>query len=588
MESRRTLIEVALGRREADLYIQNGRLVNVYSGELLEEQGIAISGGRIAYVGPSTGSVNPGAEVIDAEGAYMLPGYIDAHAHVDFFANPLSLTPHLLASGTTSVMADPHEAVGALGLEGLEMLVEMTRDLPLKFYFSAPVATPPLPELEGGPILSKTEIESCLARPETRAISEVTPWMRLISCDADLLSKFELAQRYEQRIEGHTAGASYQKLNALTAAGLTSCHEAINAREARQRLRLGLYVMLRHGSIRRDLEGLLELVTGETPVDPRRVLLTPDWMDPPAILEHGYMDSLVRVAVEQGVPPLTAIQMATLNPATYLGLDMKIGGIAPGKVADILLVDELNYPVPKLVIANGQIVARDGRAIIDTPVVPPRALRIAWLPHRILPPTFGVTDFRVEAPASISELSVPAIAVVDKTITERRDITLPVQDGCVRLSPDQDVLKIALLNTELPGFVVAFMIGFGARIGGLASSLAHEPHRPVVVGCYEEDMVLALQRMRELAGGIVLVHGGEVLAEIPLPIGGLMSVDSLEDLTAQMKDMNRILKRMGCPQENPIFTIGFLTFSALPWLRLTPKGLWDVKQGRIVWPPSEG
>ena len=586
--SRRALIEVALGRREADLYIQNGSLVNVYSGEILENQDIAISGRRIAYVGPSTGNVSRAAEVIDAQGAYLLPGYIDAHAHVDFFANPLSLTPHLLASGTTSLMADPHEAVGALGLEGLEMLVEMTRGLPLKFYFSIPVATPPFPELEGEPILSQREVEACLVRPEIRAVSEVTPWVRLISCDADLLLKFELARRYERRIEGHATGASYQKLAALTAAGLTSCHEAINAREARERLRLGLYVMLRHGSIRRDLEALVELVAGKTAVDPRRVMLTPDWMDPRAILEHGYMDNLVTVAIEQGVPPLTATQMATLNPAAYLGLDTQIGGIAPGRIADILLVDELNRPTPRLVIANGRIVARDGRTIIDIPTVSPKALQTPWLPHRILPPAFGVTDFQVRVSASMPEVTVPAIAIVDKTITQRQDITLPVQDGDVKLPPSEDVLKIAVLNAELPGFMVAFVTGFGAKVGGLASSLAHEPHRPLVVGCQEEDMVLALQRMQELAGGIVLVEGGQVLAEIPLPIGGLMSVDSLEDLTAQISDMDRILKRMGCSLESPIFSVGFLTFSALPWVRLTPKGLWDVREGRIVWPPSEG
>ncbi len=588
LESRRELIEVALGKLETDLYIQNGTLVNVYSGEILENQDVGISGGRIAYVGPHNGNVKPGGEVIDADGAYLLPGYIDAHAHVDFFANPLSLTPHLLAHGTTSLMADPHEVVGALGLDGLEMLIDMTRGLPLKFYFSVPVATPPMPRLEGEPILSEMEIESCLLRPEIRAISEVTSWVRLISGDTDLLSKLGLAQRHQRRIEGHTTGAPYQKLNALAAAGLTSCHEAISAQEARQRLRLGLYVMLRHGSIRRDLEALLELAVGKDAVDTRRVLLTPDWMDPPAILEYGYLDSLVAVAIEQGVPPVIAIQMATLNPATYLGLDSEIGGISPGRVADILLVDELNHPTPKLVIADGRVVARNGHAIVDIPDVPPQALQMAWLPHRKLPATFDVTDFQVGAPASLGEVTLPAIAIVNKTITQRQDITLPVQDGHVELSPTQDVLKIALLNTEFGGFTVAFMTGFGAKVGGLASSLAHEPHRPLVVGCQEADMVLALERMRELAGGMVLVQGGEVLAEIPLPIGGLMSVDSLEDLATQIEIMNRTLRRLGCSLESPVFTIGFLSFSALPWLRLTPQGLWDVREGQIIWPASDG
>ncbi len=586
--SRRSLIDVALGRREADLYIRNGKLVNVYSGELLEKHDLAISGRHIAYVGLSTENLRLGEQVIDAQGAYLLPGFIDPHAHVDFFANPLSLTPHFLISGTTAVMADPHEAVGALGLAGLEMLVDMTRGLPVKFYFSVPVATPPLPEVEGPPILSELEVDSCLSRPEMRAISEVTPWVRLLASDADLLAKFQLAQRHGRRIEGHTTGASYQKLNALAAAGLTSCHEAINAREARERLRLGMHVMLRHGSIREDLESLAELVVGEAAADSRRVMLTPDWMDPPSILEAGYMDGLVTATIGQGVPPLTAIQMATLNPATYLGLDSELGGLAPGRIADVLLVDRLDNVTPRLVVANGRIVARDGESVVDIPSVAEEALGIAWLPHRRLPPALDEADFEVASTVSDGAVSLPVVSIVDKTITRRQDLSLPVKGGHVQLPPDEDVLKAALLNTELPGFMTVFVTGFGAKVGGLASSLAHEPHRPLVVGCQESDMVLALRRMQELGGGIVLAHGGAILAEIPLPIGGLMSDAPLEVIAGQIRTANRTLRSMGCPLEKPIFTLGFLTFSALPWVRVTPKGLWDVKEGKIIWPASQG
>ena len=586
LESTRALIEVALGKRPADFYIHNGRLVNVYSGEILEGQDVAIAGNRFAYVGPPTDRIRHSKEVMDAEGSYLIPGFVDAHAHVDFFANPLSLTPHLLASGTTAAMADPHEAVGALGLQGLEMLVAMTRDLPLKFYFSVPVATPPIPEVEGEPVLTVGEVASCLARPEMRAISEVTPWVRLISCDPDLLIKFELAQRQEQRIEGHTTGASLQKLNALVAAGLTSCHEAIDAREARERLRLGLYVMLRHGSIRQDLDSLVDLVKGERGVDTSRVMLTPDWMDPRRILQHGYMDSLVRAAVDRGVEPVVAVQMATLNPARYLGLDARIGGVAPGRLADLSIADDLAHVTPRIVMANGRVVARDGAYVGEPLVVPPAALELAWLPHRVLPGEFGAADFEVESPVDGGSVTVPAIRPVDKTITLREDVTLPVQDGYIQLPRDGDVLKMALLNTELPGFRKAFLTGFGARVGGLASSLAHEPHRPLVIGREGADMALALSRMRDLGGGIVLAQDGEVISEIPLPIGGLMSVESLEGLAGQIGRMNTLLREMGCTLESPVFTIGFLTFSPLPWIRLTPDGLRDVKNGRIVWPVS--
>jgi adenine deaminase len=584
--SRRALMQVALGRREPDLCLLNGRLVNVYSGEILEDQQILVWGKRIAYAGPPAREVGSETEVIDVEGSFLVPGFVDAHAHVDFFANPLTLAPFLLATGTTALMSDPHDAVGALGVSALEMLVAITRDLPLKFFFSVPVATPPLPELEGEPVLTADEVEEWLRRPETRALSEVTPWPRVISGDADLLRKFAVARRLEQRIEGHTPGASYEKLNALVAAGLTSCHEAINAREARDRLRLGLHVMLRQGSIRQDLEHLAELVAGEPSVDTARVMLTPDWMDPPSILERGYMNSLVRTAMEQGIRPMVAIQMATLNPARYLGLDTQIGGIAPGRLADILVVENLREVMPRLVIANGRIVARDGESLIEQPPVPAEALRLDWLPHRVLPRSVEAGDFEVPSPELSDRITVLAIHILDRTITERQDVSLPVRDGHIRLDENSDVLKIALLNADLPGFRTAFLTGLGAPVGGLASSVAHEPHRPIVVGRREEDMVLAFRHMQRLGGGLVLVHEGKVLSEIPLPIGGVMSVEPLGVLAGQIARMNEILRDMGCRLDNPVFTIGFLTFSTLPWIRLTPQGLRDVKEGRVVWPVS--
>jgi adenine deaminase len=574
---------VALGQRKADLYIQNGHLVNVYSGEILEGHNIAIGGQRIAYVGPSREMVTPETEVIDAAGAYLLPGYIDPHAHVDFWANPLALTPHFLTSGTTAVMADPHDIVGAVGLTGLELLVEMTSGLPLKFFFSLPVSSPPFPEFEGEDVVPLAAMEGYLAREEILALSEVTPWIRLTSADSDLLAKFELGERWGKSIEGHTTGASFDKLNALVAAGLTSCHEALNAGEARERLRLGLAVMLRHGSIRSDLEALIGLVTEEPKVDTRGVMFTPDWKSPSDVLKHGYMDHLVRLSIELGVPSITAIQMATLNPAAYLRLDREFGSLAPGRRADILLVDDLRRPTPRIIIADGRVVVRDGELTFDLPPLSASAAEIPWLPHRIIPASLSPADFTIEATSSTGRATVPAIAIVNKTITQRRDVTLPIRDGQICLPGDQDILKIGLLNRDRSGFVTAFLAGFGAKVGGLAASVAHELHKPMVVGCREDDMVAALRRVRELGGGIVLVHEGQVRAEIPLPIGGLMSAGSLEDVATQMGAMKAVLREMNCPLEDPVFTLGFLSFSALPWIRLTPSGLLDVKNREILY-----
>ncbi len=577
----RSLIQTALGQRRPDLVVGHGRLVNVYTGEILDGQHVAISGRRIAYVGPDAPPAGPDTEVIDAQGAYLLPGYVDPHAHVDFWANPIALAHHFLATGTTALMADPHDVTGALGPAGLELIIGLTRGLPLKCWFSLPAVSPPFPALEGDDVLPIEQMEPFLARPEILALGEITPWVRLAEGDEQLLAKLALARRYGKRVEGHTTGAANRKLNALVAAGLTSCHESITDDEARARLRLGLPVMLRHGSIRADLSDLIRVADG---LDTSRIMLTPDWMSPPDVLSRGYMDGLVRLAIERGVPPVTAVQMATRNPAVYLGLDHEVGGIAPGRRADVLVVDDLRRPAPRLVIADGRVVARGGQLTIALPPVPDSALTVPWPAHRRLPASLDAGSFAV--PASGDAATVPAIAIVDKTITRRQDVTLPVRDGHIALDPGQDVLKLAQINRDNSGFAVGFLAGFGARVGGLASSIAHELHKPVALGSDEADMAAALRRMEAIGGGVVLVHGGQVRAEIRLPIGGVMSARSVAELAGEMAAMTCILREMGCGLSDPLFTVGFLTFSALPWVRMTPSGVMDVRTRRVIWPAT--
>ncbi|MEW6671712.1 MAG: adenine deaminase C-terminal domain-containing protein [Thermodesulfobacteriota bacterium] len=578
------MIHTALGQEPADLYIQNGRLLNVYSGEILDGWNIAVKGRSIAYVGPSSKMVGPATTVRDAEGAYLVPGYIDPHAHLDFWANPLALTPYLLAGGTTTVMTDPHDIVGATGLPGLELLLAMTRNLPLKFYFSLPVASPPFPKIEGDDVVSLASMAGYLQRDEILSLSEVTPWLRLIEGDTELLQKFELGENSGLRIEGHTTGASFAKLNALVAAGLTSCHEAITSEEARERLRLGLSVMLRHGSIRSDLEALVELIADTGGSASHRIMFTPDWKSPADILADGYMDHLIRLAIQKGVAPIQAIQMATLNPAVYLGLDRKVGGLAPGRRADILLVDDLAEPTPRVVIADGQPVAENGAIRFGPPPLPPSATRISWLPHRVIPAGIKAEDFMVRANPQTDQVTLPAIDIVDKTITRRVDVTLPVSAGRVLLPEGRDVLKVSLRRRDKSGYVTAFLTGFGARIGGLATSVAHELHQPIVIGCREEDMAIALRHLKKIGGGIVLVEDKKVRAQICLPIGGLMSAEPLPVLADQMRSLKNMLAAKGCPLQDPVFTVGFLAFSVLPWIRLTPGGLLDVKRFEIMNP----
>jgi adenine deaminase len=341
--------------------------------------------------------------------------------------------------------------------------------------------------------------------------------------------------------------------------------------------------MLRHGSIRADLDALISLVTEEPKVDTRKVMFTPDWKKPSDIIKEGYVDNLVCSAIQRGVSPVEAIQMATLNPAAYLGLDRWHGSIAPGRRADILLADDVYRPTPRTVIADGQIVVLDGRVVFKGPPMTPADKKIPWLTHRLIPSSIDASDFFVETGVHSAYVKVPSISILDKTITERADLNLPVIGKQIRIPAENDVLKISMLNKENSGFVTAFVTGFGAKLGGLATSISHERHMPLVIGNREKDMVAALRRLREIGGGMTLVHNGQVKEEIPLVLGGIMSDRPLEELSVQMQSMNNTLRTMGSQLEDPLFTLGFLSFSALPWIRITPSGLLDVKSQSIIW-----
>jgi adenine deaminase len=275
--------------------------------------------------------------------------------------------------------------------------------------------------------------------------------------------------------------------------------------------------------------------------------------------------------------------MATFNAATYLGLDRKLGGLGPGMRADILLVEDLRRPFPETVVADGKVAVRKGECLIKIPSLPPVAKSIPWLSHRLIPLSVKPGDFIVKASVSNRSMMVPVLSIVNNTITEIENVTLPVKKSQISLPSDQDILKISMLRKDGAGFVTAFLKGFGIKVGGLATSLSHERHMPMVIGCLEDDMAFALHHLRKTGGGLALVHHGRVVKEIPLPIGGVMSDCSLERLEDQTRAFRAVLKEMGCPLEDPLFTLSFLSFSALPWGRMTPSGLLDVKKREIIW-----
>ncbi|MFB0508108.1 MAG: adenine deaminase C-terminal domain-containing protein [Thermodesulfobacteriota bacterium] len=570
------LIEVASGRRAADYYLANGRIVNVYSGEVIEGN-VATSGERIAYVGPSDTMVGSGTKVVDARGDYLIPGFFDPHAHADLLFNPASFSDQVVVTGTTAVFADNHDLANSLGLKGLRRILRDSKSYPLKFYVGLPAVSPPFPDFEGEDFYPLGNLYGLLEDEVALAISEITPFVRLVRGDRRLLSKITLARNAGKRVEGHTVGASYDKLNAIIDAGVTSCHESIKPEDLLNRLRLGLYVMLRHGSIRSDLQFLLRALRETRGMSSNRVMLATDGVFAEDLVSRGYMDYLVSEAIKYGIEPIEAVRMATLNPATYFGLDWDLGGIAPSRFADISVAKDLRKPTPRLVMERGRIVAKEGKLTVD-----PSPLPLIGLGDR--PFVLGKIDENLFAvPSRTRErVRVPVIHIADKTVTERRDVQLKVRKGAIQADPERDVLKIVLVQRDGKRKGCGFLSGFGAKIGGIASSIAHDTHNLMVIGGDDEDMTIALDRVIQIKGGIVLAKGKKIIHELPLPIGGTMSPLPIRELAHEVGKLKRVFRDLGCPLEDPIWTMGFLSFTGVVEVRITLSGVYDVKKGRVV------
>jgi adenine deaminase len=575
VETRR-LIEVASGRRAADYYLANGRIVNVYSGEVIDGN-VATVGERIAYVGPSDTMVGSETKVVDAKGNYVIPGFFDPHTHTDLLYNPASFSDQVVVTGTTAVFADNHDLANVLGLKGWKRIIRDSRSYPLKFFVGLPAVSPPLPDIEGKDFYPLRDLSGLLEEEAALAVSEITPFVRLVKGDRRLLSKITVARNMGKRVEGHTVGASYDRLNAIINGGVTSCHESIRPEDVLNRVRLGLCVMLRHGSIRSDLQSLSRALKECQTMSSSRAMLATDSIFAEDLVSRGYMDYVVTEAIKYGIEPIEAIRMATLNPAVYFGLDGDLGGIAPSRFADMSIVEDLRRPTPRLVMERGRIVAKEGKLTVDPSPSP--AIGLGDRPF-----TLGKIDeslFRVPSRRR-GRVRVPVIHIADKTVTARRDAELTVRDGTIQADSSRDILKIVLIQRDGKRRGSGFLSGFGAGIGGIVSSIAHDTHNLMVIGGDDRDMTIALDRVIKTKGGIVLVHGGRILGELPLPIGGIMSPLPIRELVREVNKLKRVFRDFGCPLEDPIWTMGFLSFTSIVEVRITPSGVYDVKKGKVI------
>ena len=574
-----TLLAVASGREPADLYLDGATLLNVYSGELYPAN-VAVKGRRIAYVGRSHSMVRPETQVLPVDGKILAPGYVEPHTHITGMATPEEFAREVVRTGTTTLMADTLQLLLHTPPDRLPRLLTHLSDLPVLVLWSLRVhgAT----HLPDDSPFALERLRPLLQIDTVRAIGEIARWPAVYQGDADLVSKIAAALAAGRRVEGHAPGTSPERLVALAAAGWSSDHEAITPEEVTHRLRVGLYTMLRHSSLRPDLPLLASAITAER-AQSGRLMLTADGPEAVTIVERGYLNHVIRQAIASGVPPVLAYQMATINPAAYFGLDEEIGGIGPGRRADIVVLSDLRNPTPELVLARGAIAARDGEVLAEFPPLDwgaygePR-FRPAWDPQPAL------FDLHPAAGAAAGPIRFPVIHLENSVITRRLETPVPVERGCLR--PPPGVVRAALADPGGRWIARGLLSNFVGRLGGLASSF-NVGAQLLVLGQDTMDMAAAARRLLEIGGGIVVVEDGETALEISLPIGGVMAARPLRAIADEARRLYAFLRSRGYPHADPHYTLLFLPLDSLPDVRLTYRGVWDVRRGKTLAPRED-
>jgi adenine deaminase len=572
----RNLIKTALGDGKADLVVLNGSLVNVYSGEIQEPCSVGITGARIAAVGEDLSYlIGEGTRVIDAKGQYVTPGFIDPHTHLDSIVQCAEYVRYAVPHGNTTAVTETSMIGNAAGKEGVGWFMEDTRDLSLRIYILTPSMAPPFPALETSKGFSREDFQEMIREDRVLGVGE-TYWPLVLDMDERAMALYAIAREMGKTREGHAAGARGKRLTAYSAAGTTSCHEATTAQEALERLRLGMAVMVREGSVRRELEAIAAIK--DMGVDLRGVMLCTDWADPQMLIEHGCMDALVRRAIAAGFDPIVAIQMVTINPAEYFGLH-DLGGIGPGKIADILLLSDLRQATVETVIKDGKVVAQEGKLVQDPPRYRyPKAAR-----HSFAPEGVQEEDFAIPYEGKGERARVRVVDCLNETITQELQAELEARAGNLISIPEQDIIKMAHIckYERRPRHARGFVHGLGMREGGVATSLIWDTNNILVVGATDREMAFAVNRLLEHQGGIVVVTGEQVIAELPLPICGGISDRPLEEIAQRIAEIEEGCRGLGFIHR-PFLTLQTLAFTGLPYLRLTDRGLVDIRTRAFV------
>ncbi len=569
----RELKEVALGRRPAQVLIRGARVVNVFSGEVQPPQAVALYGGRVASLGPELpGWVGEETQVVQAQGLFLMPGLIDAHTHLDAGYSPGEFSARALAGGNTSVVTECAMIAGAAGARGVAAFLADAKAQPLRWFFLAPPLVPPFPRLEGSAGLGLEEFRRLLEDPRCRGCGEVY-WTSLLDSVEGIDQRLAATLAAGKQVEGHSAGARGERLAAYAAAGVGSCHESTTAGEALERLRLGFAVQVRQGMVRQEMDQVVPALAGLD--DTSQVMLVSDSASLEQLMDQGPLLPLLIRAVELGVAPARAVAWLSLNPARHFGLT-GLGAVAPGWVADLVLVEDLSRFRVRSVFLEGKEVVRQGRLLVETP--PPRHLAELGPCLHCRP----LTAEALQIPAPARRVAVRVVELANHTITREGRAELDCPGGFVASDPGRDLLKLMHLNRQSPQArpALGLVRGFGLRRGAVATTLQWDNCNLVALGAGDREICLAANRVLELGGGVVVAAGDEVLAEMPLPLAGIFSPRPMEELAVQERELAGALAGLGCGLENPLLALQTLCFTGLPFLRLTDRGLVDMRRRR--------
>jgi adenine deaminase len=574
-DKRYELIRVALGKAPADLAIINGSVVNVYNGEV-EKASVLTKGKRIAYVGSDTDrAIGPSTRVIDAKGKTLIPGFIDGHTHIDGPYSISEIVKYAIAGGTTTIITETSDIGSPLCYEGIIQFLRSAQNQPIKIFITVPPLVT-LSKVTEEHATTVPQLRKLLRRKDVLGLGEVY-WGDVVNGNQRVLGLIAETLRQGKKVEGHSAGASGSKLQAYVSAGISSCHEPTSAEEALERVKLGLFILIREGAIRKELEAISKLKDDDAVTN--RMALSTDGVAPEQLINDGYMEFVVQKAISLGFKPVRAIQMATLNVARHFAIDDQIGGIAPGKYADIAVIPDLKTIKAEYVISNGRLIAEKGRVL-----VPPREHRYSrsLLNSVNLDGDFTAAEFAI--PAEGIQARVRLIDQVTSLVTKEAFIDMPVTEGQLKADAGQDIIKVAAIERVYgTGKRSTGLIrGLGLKKGAMAATDVWDCGDIIVVGADEADMALAVNRIKELGGGIVVSASGRIVAEMPFQIAGTISTEPMETLANKFNRIQQAAAGMGAKSPDFSLTLATLPSPAIPFLRISSSGLFNLKSNRFV------